>query len=123
VSGRSSDGKFIGGGSQPAVRTEKHGVVPGEVSGWVAEETGYATHTVSEYLDKKYREKTGFALTGQPTAAIAVDKSKLKEAKALVAEEIGIDINLETPNGLIKAAKALEREAVLEGVGVEEASP
>jgi len=111
VSGRSSDGKFIGGGSQPAVRTEKHGVEPGEVSGWVAEETGYSERSATRYLDEKYK---AHSTPGRPkdTDTMAVDNFSDYD---LVREVVPI-VDLSSANGLQRAAKALEREAVLEGV-------
>lgn len=89
----------------------EHGVQPGEISGWVAEETGYSERQVRFYLDEKYKEQRGFALTGQPTAVPTVELSDLVSVAEPIIREAEPVVDLETANGLKKAAKALEREA------------
>jgi hypothetical protein len=97
----------------------------GEVSGWVAEETGYDADTARGYLDNKYKEKRGFAIQGQPTGELPVDTSSIISAVKNIIPEVDVSIpsdilkevnankeivDLDTSNGLKKAAKALERE-------------
>jgi hypothetical protein len=95
----------------------EHGVEPGSISGWVAEETGYAVVTVAKYLDSKYKAeqqseagKLGkIALQARPLeTGVLFDISKSLE-KAF--DEVLPVVDLESPGGLHRAAKALEREA------------
>ena len=90
------------------IAVDDHGIEPGQISGWVAEQTGYHPSSVMRYLDEKYKQMRESKYKGPPDN---IKSSKLEEAKSLVTEEIGITIDLDTANGLTKAAKALEREA------------
>ncbi|MFH2111736.1 MAG: hypothetical protein ABIJ47_10820 [Candidatus Bathyarchaeota archaeon] len=58
-------------------RNEK-GIQPGEISGWIAEETGYAERTIRRYLDEKFKEPRGFAIQGQPTATETVEPTAVE---------------------------------------------
>jgi len=92
----------------------EHGIEPGEISGWVAEETGYDEHSVRDYLDQKYKlkysleriEKTRDARWEEDSPPLSI----LSAAEPLI-REAEPTVDLETANGLKKAAKALEREA------------
>ena len=93
------------------IAVNEYGVVPGEVSGWVAEETGYYEGTVRDYLDDKYKIKTspkGVYSKEEVKPPLMPDIGKALE-KAF--DKILPIIDLSSPNGLKKAAKALEREA------------
>jgi len=93
----------------------EHGIEPGEISGWVAEETGYKDETVRKYLDEKYLSsqhsqagKKGAEVTHAPVSMQAVSVVSVAEPLIREAEPT---VDLESANGLKKAAKALEREA------------
>ena len=93
----------------------ERGIEPGEISGWVAEQTGYSEITVRKYLDKKYLSyqhsqagKRGAEVTNSPT--LMSTDSVLSVAEPLIRESEPT-VDLDTANGLTKAAKALEREA------------
>ena len=89
----------------------ERGIEPGEISGWVAEETGYSTRSATYYLDEKYKnpnltrtaEQIRGAETASPTSVLSAAEPLIREAEPT--------IDLDTANGLTKAAKALEREA------------
>ena len=117
VSERDDKGKIMTLDRESAVRTEKHGVEPGEVSGWVAEETGYSLRSAERYLDPKFKAIQQ-SEAGKLTVAIettVLSDSVISAAEFIIREAESM-VDLESVNGLKKAAKALEREAVLEGV-------
>ena len=94
------------------IAVNEHGVVPGEISGWVAEETGYDRDTVLPYLNSKFKDREHHPgeLKGHPTrqdGIISVPSDVLRE----IAKTDKPIIDLSSPNGLQRAAKALEREA------------
>ena len=89
------------------IAVDDHGIEPGQISGWVAEQTGYHSRSVREYLDEKYKIKTS---PEGPKEMEATAVSVISAAEPLIRESEPT-VDLDTANGLTKAAKALEREA------------
>lgn len=103
----------------------EHGVVPGEISGWVAEETGYSRDQVTNYLIDKYKKKEFATRINDPnkeglnpSSVISAVKNIIPEVDVSIPSDVlkevtkkVVVVDLESPNGLKKAAKALEREA------------
>ena len=85
----------------------EHGIEPGEISGWVAEETGYSIRRTLFYLDEKYKLSSG---PQGPIEIAATAMSTISAVEPLI-REAEPTVDLDTANGLKKAAKALEREA------------
>jgi hypothetical protein len=109
----------------------EHGIEPGEISGWVAEETGYSPITVRQYLDEKYLEsiksksgkegaekKDAMSSIAPISDIVSAVKNIIPEVDVSIPSDILKEVNankevvdLESANGLHKVAKALEREA------------
>lgn len=91
----------------------EHGIEPGEISGWVAEETGYSQKSVTDYLDQKYKniDKVRAANIRHSAEPIAAPLNSVISVVEPVIREAEPEVDLDTVNGLKKAAKALEREA------------
>lgn len=85
----------------------EHGVQPGEISSWVAENTGYSIRRTLFYLDEKYKISSG---PQGPIEIAATAISTISAAEELIREKEPT-VDLDTPNGLHKAAKVLEYEA------------
>ena len=88
----------------------EHGIEPGEISGWVAEETGYEISSIRKYLDQKYKDPERVTERTDLLGGIIPPSSVLVAAEPLI-REAEPTVDLDTANGLKKAAKALEREA------------
>ena len=93
------------------IAVDDHGIEPGQISGWVAEQTGYSEITVRKYLDSKYKIITSpLGIYTREDIKHPLSPSVLSEAEPLIRESEPT-VDLDTANGLTKAAKALEREA------------
>jgi len=91
----------------------EHGIEPGEISGWVAEETGYSRDHVTHYLDSKYKKRDLATRIGDPNPPIeeGISPSIVVSVAEPLIREAEPTVDLDTADGLKKAAKALEREA------------
>jgi len=91
----------------------EHGIEPGEISGWVAEETGYARKSVTEYLNPEYKKSDLATRIGDPNPPkeAAIASSTIVSVAEPLIREAEPTVDLDTADGLKKAAKALEREA------------
>jgi len=95
----------------------EYGKEPGEISDWIAEETGYQRKTVRQYLNEKYlsSQHSQAGKIGANIINIIRYGEEVDVLAPILAEEIVREtaptIDLDTSNGLHKASLALERKA------------
>lgn len=82
----------------------EHGVQPGSISGWVAEQTGYAERTVLNYLDQKYKNLSKVEAAIKSRESAAINAAPVGVESELV-EELGEDRYYEVEKAIREEAK------------------
>lgn len=65
----------------------QHGIEPGRISTWIAEETGYKRDTVNRYLESKYKLQEPVALRGKEGGRHLAEDSILEEVEEALGRE------------------------------------